>query len=143
MKCPADRIEITIPWAVFGQRRTYAMNYAGSIAPGAALPAPNRGVGVYMSDSSGAMPNWEPPGYKSTNLKDPSGTILLVELAEGGNVAGNDFPSFCIAPTGPSIPVTRVLIRSPPEEPRITERAPTASMANGSIIFSTTITWKC
>src|ERR1043165_2549880 len=25
LKCPADRIEITIPWAVFGQRRTYAM----------------------------------------------------------------------------------------------------------------------
>jgi prepilin-type N-terminal cleavage/methylation domain-containing protein/prepilin-type processing-associated H-X9-DG protein len=102
LKCPADRIEITIPWAVFGQRRTYAMNYAGQIAPGAALPAPTRGVGVYMSDSSGSLPNWEPPGYKSTNLKDPSGTILLVELAEGGNVAGNDFPSFCIAPTGPA-----------------------------------------
>src|SRR5215510_6740449 len=29
LKCPADRIEITIAWAVFGQRRTYAMNYAG------------------------------------------------------------------------------------------------------------------
>src|SRR5438876_8577684 len=29
LKCPADRIEITISWAVFGQRRTYAMNWAG------------------------------------------------------------------------------------------------------------------
>src|SRR5262249_15000448 len=27
LKCPADRIEITISWAVFGQRRTYAMAY--------------------------------------------------------------------------------------------------------------------
>src|SRR5258706_3092801 len=29
LRCPADRIEISISWATFGQRRTYAMNWAG------------------------------------------------------------------------------------------------------------------
>ena len=51
LKCPADRIEITITWAVFGQRRTYAMNYAGPsfmlTSRSASLPPPHYGVGVY------------------------------------------------------------------------------------------------
>ena len=35
-------------------------------------------------------------------VKDPAGTILLVEQAEGGNICGNDWPSFCMGPTGPA-----------------------------------------
>src|SRR5437867_8749937 len=45
LKCPADKIEITINWAVFGQRRSYAMAYAGTIDAGQALPPPVKGVG--------------------------------------------------------------------------------------------------
>src|SRR5262249_33902065 len=51
LKCPADRIEITIVWAAYGQRRTYAMNYAGPNfvlnSKSAPLPPPSYGVGVY------------------------------------------------------------------------------------------------
>src|SRR5215467_1031969 len=61
LKCPADRIEITIVWAAYGQRRTYAMNYAGPdfmlSSKGAPLPPPDYGVGVYYnlrSTASGA-----------------------------------------------------------------------------------------
>ncbi len=107
LKCPADRIEITIVWAVFGQRRSYAMNYAG---PGfilssrtAALPPADYGAGVFydLSGSApGSLPDWEPRGYKDTVVRDPSGTILLVEQPEGGNICGNDWPSFCMGPTG-------------------------------------------
>lgn len=109
LKCPADRIQITIAWAVFGQRRTYAMNYAG---PGfmvttsdGSLPPPEYGVGVYYNlrgSAPGSLPDWEPRGYRDSVVQDPAGTFLLVEQPEGGNICGNDWPSFCRGPTGPA-----------------------------------------
>jgi prepilin-type N-terminal cleavage/methylation domain-containing protein/prepilin-type processing-associated H-X9-DG protein len=109
LKCPADKIEITISWAVFGQRRTYAMNYAG---PGfmlptrtSPLPAPEYGVGVYYNlrgSAPGSLPDWEPRGFQETVVQDPAGTLLLVEQPEGGNIAGNDWPSFSMGPVGPA-----------------------------------------
>ncbi len=109
LKCPADRIEITITWAVFGQRRTYAMNYAGPsfmlTSRSASLPPPHYGVGVYYEYrgvAPGALPDWNAPGYRDNVVQEPSGTILLVEQPEGGNIAGNDWPSFSMGPTGPA-----------------------------------------
>jgi prepilin-type N-terminal cleavage/methylation domain-containing protein/prepilin-type processing-associated H-X9-DG protein len=109
LKCPADRIEITISWAVFGQRRTYAMNYAGPTfmltTRTEPLPPPNYGVGIYYNlraSAPGSLPDWEPRGFAETAVEDPAGTLLLVEQPEGGNIAGNDWPSFCMGPTGPA-----------------------------------------
>jgi len=102
LKCPADMIEITIAWARFGQRRTYAMN-GNDLLTGSLLPGnPRHGVGVYIAVNNGSLPPWDPPGYKSSVVKDPAGTILLAEQPEGGNIAGNDYPSFCKGPTGPA-----------------------------------------
>jgi len=105
LKCPADRIETSIEYASFARRRTYAMNWAGPSfilnAPTAALPAPNYGVGLYYnlrSFSPGALPDWEPRGYRESAVVDPSGTLLLVELPNGRNAVGNDWPSFCSGP---------------------------------------------
>jgi prepilin-type N-terminal cleavage/methylation domain-containing protein/prepilin-type processing-associated H-X9-DG protein len=110
LKCPADRIEITIPWAVFGQRRTYAMNYAGPNftigTKNGPLPPPEYGVGIYYNlrnTAPGSMPDWEPRGYKESVVREPTGTLLLVEQPEGGNIAGNDWPSFCMGPEGPAM----------------------------------------
>jgi prepilin-type N-terminal cleavage/methylation domain-containing protein len=109
LKCPADRIEISIVWAVFGQRRTYAMNYAGPsfilTSRTSALPPPSYGVGVYYDlrgAAAGSLPDWDARGFKDSVVKDPAGTLLLVEQPEGGNIAGNDWPSFCMGPTGPA-----------------------------------------
>src|ERR1017187_8609730 len=107
LRCPADRIEITITWATFGQRRTYSMNGADQIAiagnGSAPLPAkPTHGVVAYLYSSSGALAPWEPPGFKNNVVLDPVGTILLAEQPEGGNICGNDYPSFCMGPTGPA-----------------------------------------
>jgi len=109
LRCPADRIEISIAWATYGQRRTYAMNYAG---PGfmlnsahAPLPPATHGAGVYFNlrgSASASVPPWEPRGYKTTAIADNAGTILLAEQPSGGNIAGNDWPSFCQGPSGPS-----------------------------------------
>jgi len=98
LKCPADKIELSIAYMVFGQRRTYAMNYGGTIAPGQGLPPPTRGAGVLIFDRGGSMPSWDPVGYKSSAAQDQAGTILLVEQANGRNAAGNDWPSFCAGP---------------------------------------------
>lgn len=105
LKCPADRIQAGIDYAPFSRRRTYAMNWAG---PGfvltsrqQALPPPNYGVGVYFNlrgSQGGKLPDWDAGGYRESVVGDPSGTILLAELPNGRNVAGNDWPSFCAGP---------------------------------------------
>jgi len=109
LKCPADNIQISITWATYGQRRTYAMNYAGPnfvlSSATSPLPAPTHGVGVYYnlrSTAGGSMPEWEPRGFSTAVVEAPAGTLLLVEQPEGGNIAGNDWPSFSQGPTGPS-----------------------------------------
>jgi prepilin-type N-terminal cleavage/methylation domain-containing protein/prepilin-type processing-associated H-X9-DG protein len=98
LQCPADRNPITISYAVFGQRRTYAMNGANITEPGP-LPVPLHGVGVYIHNNNASLPPWEPPGYKVNIVPEPAGTILLAELPNGRNIAGNDWPSFCAGPT--------------------------------------------
>lgn len=102
LKCPADRIEISIDYVRdFAARRTYAMNYGGmmDVLGGQPLPPAVKGVGVYIYKNDGSLPLWDPPGYKSSVVKDPAGTILLAELPNGRNAAGNDWPSFCGGPT--------------------------------------------
>ena len=106
LKCPADRTEITIGYASFGQRRTYAMNWAGPgfvLGKTSPLPPAAYGVGIYYSIGDGSKPNWEPRGFKSSAIQDNGGTILLAEQPNGRNIAGNDWPSFC-AGTGPTVP---------------------------------------
>jgi prepilin-type N-terminal cleavage/methylation domain-containing protein/prepilin-type processing-associated H-X9-DG protein len=107
LKCPADRIPIpTGQWWSTGARRSYAMTYAGTVSPGQPLPRDQRGTGVYFNyksgPQSGKMCDDEQESYKLSQVVDPSGTILLVEQPEGGNVAGNDFPAFSQGPIGSS-----------------------------------------
>ncbi|MBI3418500.1 MAG: prepilin-type N-terminal cleavage/methylation domain-containing protein [Verrucomicrobia bacterium] len=110
LKCPADRIEIGIDYAPYSRRRTYAMNWAGPNFQVASrkdtLPKPTHGVGIYYnlrSSAAGSKPDWEPPGFKDSVIDDPAGTILLAELPNGRNAAGNDWPSFCAGP-GTGVP---------------------------------------
>jgi prepilin-type N-terminal cleavage/methylation domain-containing protein/prepilin-type processing-associated H-X9-DG protein len=110
LKCPADRIQTGISWAPYAQRRTYAMNWAGPSfilnSVSAPLPPAAYGVGVYYNlrgSAPGKLPDWDPPGYRESVVADPAGTILLAELPNGRNAAGNDWPSFCAGP-GPNPP---------------------------------------
>jgi prepilin-type N-terminal cleavage/methylation domain-containing protein/prepilin-type processing-associated H-X9-DG protein len=99
LRCPADRIEISISYAIDGSRRTYAMNFAGMTTPGnGPLPPPRYGAGVYIYQNDQSLPPWDPPGYKANVILDNSGTILLAEEPNGRNLAGNDWPSFCAGP---------------------------------------------
>lgn len=99
LKCPADQIQVSIAWGQFAVRRSYSMNFAG-FGNGAnpKLPDPFFGVGVYIANNDGSRPLWEPPGYRASVVNDPTGTILLAEVPNGENMAGNDWPSFCAGP---------------------------------------------
>jgi prepilin-type processing-associated H-X9-DG protein len=108
LKCPADTIQISISWATFGQRRTYAMNYAGPnfilSSPSTALPPATHGVGIYYNLRGSAA------GHCLTGNREASRPapcwmrrcLVARRTTEGGNIAGNDWPSFSQGPTGPS-----------------------------------------
>jgi prepilin-type N-terminal cleavage/methylation domain-containing protein/prepilin-type processing-associated H-X9-DG protein len=99
LKCPADKIETSIWWGPFAARRSYSMNFAGFAGAGGSLPDPKFGVGTYIAINNGSRPNWEPKNYKNSVVQDNAGTILLAEVPNGENMAGNDWPSFCAGPT--------------------------------------------
>ena len=82
LKCPADRVELSISWAPYATRRSYSMNYAGEMdaQAGAPLPQARFGVGIYIKNNNGSLPLWDPPGYKVSAVQDNAGTILLVVI---------------------------------------------------------------
>jgi prepilin-type processing-associated H-X9-DG protein/prepilin-type N-terminal cleavage/methylation domain-containing protein len=107
--CPADQ-KAKVSWIGtppdFGIR-SYAMNSVGHnygteyqvdtknrTYP---LPPPDQGVGIYWKDNS-LKPDWDAKGYKTGVVKDPSGTILLVEEPTGQQAAGNVWTCICLAP---------------------------------------------
>ena len=99
LKCPADTIRVSIEWGDFGTRRSYAMNFAGiQTGKNAAPPEAKYGVGIYIQNNDGSRADWEPKGYRTSVVQDHAGTILLCELPNGRNMAGNDWPSFCAGP---------------------------------------------
>ncbi|HYG23149.1 MAG TPA: prepilin-type N-terminal cleavage/methylation domain-containing protein [Verrucomicrobiae bacterium] len=111
--CPADR-GIKVSWlgnpAFFGLR-SYAMNSVGpnwgteyqvdTLLRRYPLPSLNaagrRGVGIYWRDN-GPVPDYEAPGYKTSAVKDPAGTLLLVEQTGGQQAAGNEWTCVSIGP---------------------------------------------
>jgi prepilin-type N-terminal cleavage/methylation domain-containing protein/prepilin-type processing-associated H-X9-DG protein len=108
LKCPADQVPGIAYRAVQADndadRRTYAMNGADEVT-GTTLPpgGPTHGVGVYMHISG--TPDVETTGFKSYVVKDASGTILLAELPNAGNMAGNEWPCMAMGPVfGPGNP---------------------------------------
>jgi prepilin-type N-terminal cleavage/methylation domain-containing protein len=100
LRCPADMGPDSY-WVASQPtlgRRTYAMNAIGvtyQATLGSGLPEPTDGLGIYWTGpttTSGA------PGYKTSTVPSPTGTINLVEQPSGDNVCGNVWPSFSIAP---------------------------------------------
>jgi prepilin-type processing-associated H-X9-DG protein len=105
--CPADRVPKTDPtgthtftWA--GARRSYAEN--GVATPGVGLivgdtfsSRPAHGVGGFAT-ASGNVTDLNPPGWKTTIVQDPAGTIQIAELASYKSIQGNNWASFCAGP---------------------------------------------
>lgn len=109
LRCPAD-VGPDMDWVAeypgAFARRTYAMisvgptygtQYQVPCAPGHyTLPPITNGVGIYWD--GGPKGDWDAPGYPTTVVVNPTGTILLAEEAGGRNVVGNVWPCICIAP---------------------------------------------
>lgn len=95
LKCPADRIENTVVWANYGQRRTYSMIDSGHlfVQTSSPLPRANFGVGIQWQQMDGTIPNREAPAYKTTVVRDPAGTIALAENPKNNNIVGNIWPA--------------------------------------------------
>jgi hypothetical protein len=98
------------PWFAL---RSYAMVGTGpgyttqfQVDPKKGLPSLNAAgalsVGIYWVDSSATSPNWDPPGYKSSAVADPSGTILLCENTSGQQAACNIWTCCCNGPFYPT-----------------------------------------
>ena len=116
-KCPADRLPTLESdpqwgWVNYGLRRSYSMNSVGPnwgsdwwIDSKQPLPDLNifgrHGVGVSWTGSgANGLPDWDANGYKTSVVRDPAGTILLVELPNIQNAVGNAWPAFCNGPYG-------------------------------------------
>ena len=115
LSCPADLFPKP-NWfpGIKMANRTYAMNSCGNNITGYSslvqvndvfrkyplpdLNQPNaHGVGIYWIDTGGA-PDWNAHGYKTTVVRDSSGTILLAENASSQGVAGNIWPCVSCGP---------------------------------------------
>ena len=116
-KCPADRLptlegDPQWGWVNYGLRRTYAMNSPGpnwgsewwvpAASPLPDLSVPGRhGVGIsWIGSGVNGYPDPDAKGYKTGVVKDPAGTILLVEQPNIQNAVGNAWPAFCNGPYG-------------------------------------------
>lgn len=111
LRCPADRGP-DVSWNPGGifARRSYAMNGVGpnwgtewqvsTANHKYPLPPPNQGVGIYWQDNGPLDMNAR--GYKTSVVRAPGSTLLLVELANEQNLVGNVWPSIAITPQGNS-----------------------------------------
>ena len=108
MTCPLDRFT-KISWASDFTIRSYAMVTASqNYGSGWDVPIQQgllntgssgfMGVGISWVSSGDTTPNFNPPGFPDSVVRHPSGTLMLVELANSQNVEGNEWPAFCMGP---------------------------------------------
>ena len=106
LRCPTDTLPKAGWVGTWSGIRSYAMVAAGlSFSTGWQVDAQNgvyplpvlqMGVGIYWTDAP--SPDWSARSYKTSVLKDPAGTILLVEEPYGAEVGGNIWPCISIGP---------------------------------------------
>lgn len=108
MACPFDTFT-KCTWMAGLATRSYAMVTASQdYGSGWDVPIQNgllstssrriMGVGISWIAANDTGPNFDPPGYPDTVVRHPSGTLMLVELANSQNAEGNTWPSFCFGP---------------------------------------------
>ncbi len=117
--CPVDQY-FKVSWAGGTDPSIYAMRSYAMVGVGPnqganadyqrdtknGLPSLNLpgklSVGIYWQEASAVYPapNWSAPGYKSTIVRDPAGTILLCENTTGQQCAGNIWTCICLGPQG-------------------------------------------
>ena len=120
--CPADR-GTKVWWVTdtYSGVRSYAMNASGPVwgvdyqiptnSRRYPLPQVKNGVGIYWRD--GGFPDWDAKSFKTSVVKDPSGSILLVEQANGQGAVGNVWPAISLGPQSPGSTLHQIDPTSP------------------------------
>ena len=114
IRCPADKFaKGSWTGAAHAAYKTYCMNSAG-VNYGAQIqvndvfrtyPLPDlnqpgaHGVGIYWTDQK-TTPDWNARGYNTSVVRDPAGTILLVENPSNVSAVGNVWPCVSCGPQG-------------------------------------------
>jgi prepilin-type N-terminal cleavage/methylation domain-containing protein/prepilin-type processing-associated H-X9-DG protein len=105
--CPADRYPKTDPtskwtYAFAGARRSYAENGAPQSFPvtvgNTVGSSPMHGIGAYLQANDPSMVGLDPPGYRTSVVQYPSGTIWIAEMCSYKSIQGNNWASFCSGP---------------------------------------------
>lgn len=113
LACPADQFPKanwlggTSPWfdlrsyAMVGCGPTWQVDY--QVPPSKGLPDINQpgklSIGIYWADpNSGDAPNYDATGFRSSVVRDPSGTFLLCENTSGQQCANNIWTCICLGP---------------------------------------------
>ena len=112
IRCPADKFAKG-SWTAAARAayKTYCMNSAG-VNYGSQIqvndkfrtyPLPDlsqpgaHGVGIYWTDQK-TTPDWDAHGYNTSVVRDPAGTILLVENPSNVSAVGNIWPCVSCGP---------------------------------------------
>jgi prepilin-type N-terminal cleavage/methylation domain-containing protein len=147
LACPADQFPKvnwmggTAPWFCL---RSYAMVGVGPNQgadadyqrdPANGLPnldQPGKlSIGIYWQDpNSAAAPDYDAPGYKSSAVHDPAGTILLCENTSGQQCAGNIWTCICLGPEASANELYQI-------DPTATAQDPTSgtSVNQGGLLY--------
>jgi prepilin-type N-terminal cleavage/methylation domain-containing protein/prepilin-type processing-associated H-X9-DG protein len=109
--CPADtqpkcqwignspRINGIRSYAMVSVGRDFGTGYQIDTKSGTfPLPPITLGVGIYWKDGAVSKPNWDPPSYTTSVIKDPSGTLLFVEEPTGQQAVGNEWTCVSLGP---------------------------------------------
>jgi prepilin-type processing-associated H-X9-DG protein len=131
LTCPADQFPKcnwmggTDPWFAL---RSYSMACAGpnwgtgwDVIPSQGLTSLTQpgtlSVGIFWWDPNNGPANWNPLGYKSGVVRNPSGTILLCENTTGQQLAGNGWNPFCCGPKSATPNALCQIDNSGPQDP--------------------------
>jgi len=113
IRCPADNFTRYGGWTklVHAAYKSYCMNSAGATwstlvqvddkfrsypLPDLSQPGAH-GTGIYWTDKF-QQPDWNARGYNTSVLRDPAGTILLVENPSTAGAVGNIWPCVSCGP---------------------------------------------
>jgi prepilin-type processing-associated H-X9-DG protein len=87
-------------------------------------------VGIYWQASTAAAPNWDAPSYKTSVVRDPAGTILLVEQTSGQQCAGNIWTCICNGPQAAGSELYQVDTAHPIQNP-----TSSSSVDQGALLY--------
>jgi prepilin-type N-terminal cleavage/methylation domain-containing protein/prepilin-type processing-associated H-X9-DG protein len=132
--CPVDRFP-KVDWlggaSPFFALRSYSMVGVGpnwssdyQVDPkSGAYPLPDLaqsgrlGVGIYWQSQNVTGPEWNARGYKASVVKDPAGTLLLVEQTSGQQAAGNIWTCICNGPQSSNSELYQMDQKALPQNP--------------------------